>query len=86
MISSESVQKNCTNTILRKSPGTKQLLSELEEVIKDHFKHNIFEGNSTPMASSDILSWKEICHKDIGNDKEQKIREFSINFKYISSI
>ena len=84
MISSESVQKNCTNTVLKKRPGTEQLLSKLEKVIKEHFKHNILEGNVTPMASSDILSWKEICHKDIGNGKEQKIREFSINFKHIS--
>lgn len=84
MISSESVQKNCTNTILKKRPDTEQLLSKLEKVIKEYFKDITLEGNVKSMASADILSWKEICHKDIGNDKEQKIREFCINFKYIS--
>ena len=71
MISSKSVQKECTNTILNKRPGTEELLRKLEKVVKEHFKDYSQQGNATIMASSDILHWREICHQDIGGEKEQ---------------
>ncbi len=84
-ISSESVQKKCTDTILKKRPYTRTLLEKLEKVVKEHFKDNTLEGNTTAaMASSDILTWKQIYMEDIGKKDEQKITEFSINFKHIS--
>ena len=67
---------------MKKRPKTQTLLDKLEQVVKEHFKDNTLEGNTTAMASADIMSWKRIL--GIAEEDEQNITEFSVNFKYIS--
>ena len=71
---------------MKKRPHTQRLLVKLEEVVKEHFKGNTLQGNTRAMAVADILSWNQICREDLAKegDEEQKITEFSINFKHIS--
>lgn len=76
---------------MKKRPHTQRLLVKLEEVVKEHFKGNTLQGNTLQgntraMAVADILSWNQICREDLAKegDEEQKITEFSINFKHIS--
>jgi len=72
---------------LKKHPSTLTLLEKLERVVKEHFKEdNTLEGSTTAMASADILSWIQINMEDIAKKDEQKITEFSVNFKHISYI
>lgn len=60
-------------------------MEKLERVVKEHFKEdNVLEGSTTGMASADILSWIQINMEDIAKKEEQKITEFSVNFKHIS--
>lgn len=71
------------SAILKRRPNSKDLLLKLQEVVREYIEDSDDYGVEVCGAYS---SWKESKTQDLMKEKEEKVVEFSLDFKFISYI
>ena len=66
----------------KKRPTLSKLLEKLNNVVREHLEE---ENDIRVKISGDYISWKENKDEDLMIEKEHKVVDFSVGFKFESS-
>lgn len=79
----EGTSSHGRSAIFKRRPNSKDLLLKLQEVVREYIEDSDDYGVE---ISGVYSSWKESKMQDFMKEKEEKIVEFSLDFKFISYI
>ncbi|KAJ8133613.1 hypothetical protein O1611_g7 [Lasiodiplodia mahajangana] len=79
----EGTYSHGRSAILKRRPNSKDLLLKLQEVVREYIEDSDDYGVE---VSGVYSSWKESKTQDLMKEKEEKVVEFSLDFKFISYI